>query len=153
MPILKPEFEKLESVYTAIKDLDRVMDGKSGNKEDMFDNAINAIKSIDKRSLDTDIIKEKVITGIREALVKMYMESAEKINSGIGLGTSFENTEGVNTVYRGVAIESGVRYSSNSELLPYKEIDEVLSAGEIPQYEVKDMRNEEGQVIMNARDE
>lgn len=84
-----PDFEKLCSIYSAIKDIDRI---RNSNSEEKFDEILNVIKDIKKTEFDDENM-EKIIDGIRDALLKIYKESLTKLNSGISLNSSFTNTD------------------------------------------------------------
>lgn len=84
-----PDFEKLCSIYSAIKDIDRI---RNSNSEEKFDEILNVIKDIKKTEFDDENM-EKIIDGIRDALLKIYKESLIKLNSGISLNSSFTNTD------------------------------------------------------------
>lgn len=83
-----PDFEKLCSIYSAIKDIDRI---RNSNSEEKFDEILNVIKDIKKTEFDDENM-EKIIDGIRDALMKIYKESLTKLNSGISLNSSFTNS-------------------------------------------------------------
>lgn len=72
----------IEGIWSAIKDIDRIK--SSTVKEELLDDVWQCIISIDKKEFDsynTDII----INGIRSALVKLYIEKLNAINSDIGV--------------------------------------------------------------------
>ena len=122
--IHKPEFEKLEGVFSAIKEIDRVL---LNNTDDIFENVLTAIKDIDKKSLDKDIIKEKVIGGIRESLVKIYKDGFIQTNMNIGINTVFEKDTPItesNYIFKGAAENTSYITTDSSELKSYKELDE-----------------------------
>ena len=87
MANVTPEFEKLNTIYSAIRDIDRIRNSQS---EEKFDDILNVIKDIKKQEFDEENT-EKIILGIRDALEKIYRESLIKLNSGISLSTTFEN--------------------------------------------------------------
>lgn len=77
---MKSEFEKLNEIYTSITDIDRIL--KTADDRDKLDNVFNAIKNINRSELDQQIINN-VISGIRNALVKVYHETLTEINKNI----------------------------------------------------------------------
>lgn len=87
MANVTPEFEKLNTIYSAIRDIDRIRNSQS---EEKFDDILNVIKDIKKQEFDEENT-EKIILGIRDALEKIYRESLIKLNSGISLSTTFGN--------------------------------------------------------------
>ena len=87
MANVTPEFEKLNTIYSAIRDIDRIRNSQS---EEKFDEILNVIKDIKKQEFDEENT-EKIILGIRDALEKIYRESLIKLNSGISLSTTFGN--------------------------------------------------------------
>ena len=122
--INKPEFEKLEGVFSAVKEIDRIL---LNNTDDTFEMVLTAIKDIDKKSLDKDIIKDRVIGGIREALVKIYKEGFIETNLNIGINTTFGEDIPVGEsvcINKGAATGTSYLTTNNTDVKDYRKIDE-----------------------------
>lgn len=76
----RPEFEELESIYVAIKDLDKVI---NSNSTDKIDEAVNCIKNLDKNQFDSDT-QTKILLDLRNGLMKMYSERINHLDESIG---------------------------------------------------------------------
>ena len=100
---MKDEFVKLSTIYEAIKDLDRI--SKSDNDE-KFDDAVNAIKNINRKEFDSDI-QNRIINGIREALIKIYQENVNSLNTSINLSSIYWRP-GVRDIDQNTATKSAV---------------------------------------------
>lgn len=87
MAFASPDFEKLNLIYSAIRDIDKIRESKS---EDKFDEIMNVIKDIKKQEFDKENT-EKVIMGIRNALVRIYMNSLGNLNNTIALQSQFKD--------------------------------------------------------------
>lgn len=85
---IKADFEKLEILYTAINDLNKVLESKDSNTR--IDDLFNAIKEIDKSEFDADI-QDKIISYFKEAIVKIYTDESIRLNSSIGV--TLDNTD------------------------------------------------------------
>lgn len=93
---MKDEFEQLDVIYTAIKDIDRICNEKevpdlvkqpSGALGDnKLDRILFAVKDIDKAKYK-ETLTNTIITSIREALVLIYQEEFVNLNSLINLDT------------------------------------------------------------------
>lgn len=94
MAFASPDFEKLNLIYSAIRDIDKIRASKS---EDKFDEIMNVIKDIKKQEFDEENT-EKVIMGIRNALVKIYVNSLGNLNNTIALQSQFKDKAEI--VYR-----------------------------------------------------
>lgn len=79
--VSKVEFEKLDILYSAIKDLDKVIESDS---KDKFQEAIDCIKNINKNEFD-DSDQNMLITQIRESLLKIYIREFNELNKPIGI--------------------------------------------------------------------
>lgn len=79
---IKSDFEKLETLYTAISDLNKVSADK--NSDTKIDDAFNAIKDVNKSEFD-DELQNVIINTIKDAVVKIYKEESNRLNNSIGL--------------------------------------------------------------------
>ena len=75
------EFDKLDQLYTALRDIDNVENSKSDCK---LDDVWNVIKDIDKTQFD-DGIEDDIVSSIRSAIEKIYLNYFNQVNSVIGL--------------------------------------------------------------------
>lgn len=73
------EFDKLNTIYTAIRDIDKIIFSDSSEK---IDDIIMAIKNIDKKEFDQEN-ENKIIMGFRDALLKIYKDNIDLLNSNI----------------------------------------------------------------------
>lgn len=95
------EFIKLNNIFSAIKDIDRIYTGNSNNK---IDEALLAIKDIDTSEF-SDEVKEKIIIDIREGLLGMYRNLHSTLHTGIEApGGLIDNTRKENIPEKGYCI-------------------------------------------------
>ena len=80
------EFDKLSTVYDAIKGLDKVLESKN---DDKIEEVINCIKEIDRSEFDPEI-QNRIITDFKEALLKIYNDTLESLNLDIDIKTNLE---------------------------------------------------------------
>lgn len=73
------QFEKLNEIYSAIKDVDKIIMSDSKEK---LDDVINALKNIDKNKFDKSL-ENNILFCYRDALVKIYNSSISELNSNI----------------------------------------------------------------------
>lgn len=69
-------FEKLNLVFTAIKDIDRI---NNLNSKEKIDSVNNAVKNLDKKLFDEETA-QKISDAYREGLVKIYNSYIESLN-------------------------------------------------------------------------
>lgn len=119
MANVTPEFERLNTIYSAIKDIDRIRNSES---EEKFDDILNVIKDIKKNEFD-DENTEKIILGIRDALEKIYRESLIKLNNGIALSTTFGEISGFIPGYRGAISNPNLGDNEEVVIAEYNKID------------------------------
>ena len=79
---IKTDFEKLEILYTAINDLNKVLENKDSNTR--IDDLFNAIKEVDKSEFDSEI-QDRIIKSFIDAVTKIYTDESIRLNSSIGL--------------------------------------------------------------------
>lgn len=77
---VKSDFEKLQSLYSAIIDLNKVLEDKTSDTR--FDDAINCIKEINKSDFDKSI-EEDIIVSIKNAVLKIYNDESERLNKAL----------------------------------------------------------------------
>lgn len=77
---IKSDFEKLEALYGAIIDLNKVLEDKSSDTR--FDDAINCIKEINKSDFDKSI-EEDIIKSIKDAVLKIYTDESDRLNKAL----------------------------------------------------------------------
>lgn len=75
------EFLKLGVLYTAITDLDQIINNDS---DDKLVEAVNAIKELDKKELSVTTQNE-IVSAIRKALVNIYSSKVNSLNENIGI--------------------------------------------------------------------
>lgn len=80
------EFDKLSTVYDAIKDLDKVLESKS---EDKLEDAINCIKNVNRAEFSPEI-QDRIINDFKDALFKIYNDTLSELNLDISLKTQVE---------------------------------------------------------------
>lgn len=73
------EFEKLNELYIAIRDIDKII---MSDSKDKLDDLNNAIKNIDKNKFDKSV-ENDIIFSYRDALVKIYENCINELNSNI----------------------------------------------------------------------
>ena len=91
------EFLKLGVLYTAITDLDQIINNDS---DDKLVEAVNAIKELDKKELSVTTQNE-IVSAIRKALVNIYTDKINSLNDNIGINQVLTRTiypEGVTTI-------------------------------------------------------
>lgn len=76
---MKSDFEKLNEIWTAIKDVDEIY---NSNSEDKIDDIINAVKSIDKKEFDQEA-QNIIVSGFRNGLLNIYKQLFDSLNKGI----------------------------------------------------------------------
>ena len=76
---MKTDFEKLNELWTAIRDVDEIY--KSDN-DDKIDDIINAVKNINKKEFDAES-QNIIVSGFRQGLLNIYKELFENLNAGI----------------------------------------------------------------------
>ena len=76
---MKTDFEKLNELWVAIRDVDEIF--KSDN-DDKIDDIINAVKNINKKEFDAES-QNTIVSGFRQGLLNIYKNLFENLNSGI----------------------------------------------------------------------
>lgn len=76
---MKTDFEKLNELWTAIRDVDEIF--RSDN-DDKIDDIINAVKNINKKEFDIES-QNIIVSGFRQGLLNIYKELFESLNNGI----------------------------------------------------------------------
>lgn len=89
---MKHEFEEINELYTAIKDIDKIMSRKSNN-ESRLENVLHVVKEIDKSNYDPEI-EESIIKYIRSAILKMYVDRMKTINDQIHVSGQYIDQTG-----------------------------------------------------------
>ena len=79
---IKTDFEKLEILYTAINDLNKVLENKDSDTR--IDDLFNVIKEVDKSEFDSEI-QDRIIKSFIDAVTKIYTDESIRLNSSIGL--------------------------------------------------------------------
>ena len=109
---MKTDFEKLNELWTAIRDVDEIF--KSDN-DDKIDDIINAVKNINKKEFDRES-QDIIVSGFRQGLLNIYKELFENLNNGIdelgGLASSpLNKSKPIDS--DSTTVSSRVRHESN----------------------------------------
>ena len=89
---MKHEFEEINELYTAIKDIDKIM-SRTNNNESRLENVLHVVKEIDKSNYDPEI-EESIIKYIRSAILKMYVDRMKTINDQIHVSGQYIDQTG-----------------------------------------------------------
>lgn len=81
------EFDELQQVYIAIRDVDAVINGESKTK---LEDAWNVISSINKEKFDEGNVSI-ILETIRACLVQIYRDRQDELNQSIGLDVNSES--------------------------------------------------------------
>lgn len=81
------EFEELQQTYLAIKDLDQVIASNSTTK---LEDAWNVLAQINKDKFEQHFV-DGILSTMREALLKIFVDSQTALNSSINVGTLKED--------------------------------------------------------------
>lgn len=76
---MKADFEKLNVLWTAIRDVDEIF---KSNTDDKIDDIINAVKNINKKEFDMES-QDIIVGGFRQGLLNIYKELFDSLNDGI----------------------------------------------------------------------
>lgn len=76
---MKTDFEKLNELWTAIRDVDEIF---KSNTDDKIDDIINAVKNINKKEFDMES-QDIIVGGFRQGLLNIYKELFDNLNKGI----------------------------------------------------------------------
>ena len=76
---MKTDFERLNELWTAIRDVDEIF---RSNNDDKIDDIINAVKNINKKEFDIES-QNIIVSGFRQGLLNIYKELFESLNNGI----------------------------------------------------------------------
>ena len=79
---ISDNFEKLKDLYTAIVDLDNILNSDTDEK---FDFAVNVVKNLNKKEFSQEL-QNKIILDIREAIEQIYVRDMNSVNESISLG-------------------------------------------------------------------
>lgn len=82
---MKDEFEKLNELYGAIKEVDKLL-VTEGSQKDRFDNLVTAIKNIDRNKFPEEYLTS-IILYVKAALCQNYNDILEVLNSSISFPT------------------------------------------------------------------
>ena len=106
---MKTDFEKLNELWGAIRDVDKIYNSTSGER---IDNLINAVKNINKSEFHEEA-QNKIITGFREGLLNIYKELFNNLNKGIDNIGGLAPVSNVSKVESGESIDSTVNQYNN----------------------------------------
>lgn len=76
---MKTDFEKLNELWTAIRDVDEIF---KSDTDDKIDDIINAVKNINKKEFDMES-QDIIVSGFRQGLLNIYRELFDNLNNGI----------------------------------------------------------------------
>lgn len=89
---MKHEFEEIDELYTAIKDIDKIM-SRASNNESRLENVLHVVKEIDKSNYDPEI-ELSIIKYIRSAIMKMYIDRMKTLNESIDITGQYIDQQG-----------------------------------------------------------
>ena len=97
-------FSEMQKLWSAIKDIDRINESGSKDKLDDIWQCINQVSKKDFDSHNTDII----IKGIRDSLLKIYIDRIKEASSEIGIDAQFSlsNQQATSSTTRGSSTEN-----------------------------------------------
>lgn len=79
------EFAILEALYTAIEDLDQIINSNSDGSDNKISEAINAITIRDLEKELSSSKQSEIVSSIREALADIYLDKINLLNDSIKL--------------------------------------------------------------------
>lgn len=77
--MLNDDFEKMQLIYSTIKDIDKIL---MSNSDEKFDDLVVALKNINRKEISDDVINT-IGTALRTALLEIYNKCQKSVNDSI----------------------------------------------------------------------